>query len=907
MCRHCRVAYSHLGNAGKGGLQRREKLAFQLRIDAASCKGLLDIAADILVEHKRIDDPVGIFAVAAHGNIDIESDISVDYTERHRRCRSILVAHNLLCVEEVDALVLAGVAAKGDTRAHALERRQDPFAYRLASAEQKARLCRAVEDKLARLAAGFDDGTLLHDDHVLPFVHCDHGAVRDDVVLAAGIGRASLRRYAFAALGDEGVCIERIAIEVVPPGISKNAADGTHASLQKSHGNPFSCARMARCLAQSVAHLQQQGNCQTSHNARRNLAARPILPLMSPIEWKERSPWSAAERSCSYMGQHADTFGRRVLAASCAGGVALCLALLALEAFGSVTPPEAGTPLVLQAFPFAAPGAYAVGPSSTSGLMILCAPAAAVWGFSVHIRCSDAQIRHRLKAIAALVGLWMLDVLIKYRSPIQDSRIIALLWYLYYVPMTAIPALCLLCAIRAAALDSRPWAAVLSRVLGAISIALVVLVLTNTWHLQVFRFDISKPDWQSFYSYGWGYWLAVAIYVAEYMAFFGFLLLSSRRQLRGIIGLLFMAAVPFAVYALQYALRYGLAFKTNFSLNYCLIVVALLELALDFGLLPSYAWYSEAFQRLPLDLKILERDGTAAYATDAAGPLPQEVLGLVLEAAQPRTDAQVTRLRTSAIPHMLFKAYGVSGGAVLLSEDVSFLDRQHQMLRERQERLRRSNQVLRHESGVRRELWRLESEQRLLSSIETSISDKVGRIQELLSQLPKGTGPDERAARWDILTEVKLLVAYCKRKGALVLSAKSSPAIDRDRLQLVFNETASDLRSIGVDCAACVDVKGVLPAGTVSVLYDCLYDVASAALFAADPILMIFVSEEGADVVMRVALEAAQVPAGRLDMAAWSLRKSLDAQGGGLSLETSSASLNAALRLRVPKTEEEGG
>lgn len=607
------------------------------------------------------------------------------------------------------------------------------------------------------------------------------------------------------------------------------------------------------------------------------------------------------------MGQHADTFGRRVLAASCAGGVALCLALLALEAFGSVTPPEAGTPLVLQTFPFAAPGAYAVGPSSTSGLMILCAPAAAVWGFSVHIRCSDAQIRHRLKAIAALVGLWMLDVLIKYRSPIQDSRIIALLWYLYYVPMTAIPALCLLCAIRAAALDSRPWAAVFSRVLGAISIALVVLVLTNTWHLQVFRFDISKPDWQSFYSYGWGYWLAVAIYVAEYMAFFGFLLLSSRRQLRGIIGLLFMAAVPFAVYALQYALRYGLAFKTNFSLNYCLIVVALLELALDFGLLPSYAWYSEAFQRLPLDLKILERDGTAAYATDAAGPLPQEVLGLVLEAAQPRTDAQVTRLRTSAIPHMLFKAYGVSGGAVLLSEDVSFLDRQHQMLRERQERLRRSNQVLRHESGVRRELWRLESEQRLLSSIETSISDKVGRIQELLSQLPKGTGPDERAARWDILTEVKLLVAYCKRKGALVLSAKSSPAIDRDRLQLVFNETASDLRSIGVDCAACVDVKGVLPAVTVSVLYDCLYDVASAALFAADPILMIFVSEEGADVVMRVALEAAQVPAGRLDMAAWSLRKSLDAQGGGLSLETSSASLNAALRLRVPKTEEEGG
>lgn len=58
---------------------------------------------------------------------------------------------------------------------------------------------------------------------------------------------------------------------------------------------------------------------------------------------------------------------------------------------------------------------------------------------------------------------------------------------------------------------------------------------------------------------------------------------------------------------------------------------------------------------------------------------------------------------------------------------------------------------------------------------------------------------------------------------------------------------------------------------------------------------------------MRVALEAAQVPAGCLEMAARSLRNSLDAQGGGLSLETSSVSLNAALRLRVPRTEGEGG
>lgn len=77
-----------------------------------------------------------------------------------------------------------------------------------------------------------------------------------------------------------------------------------------------------------------------------------------------------------------------------------------------------------------------------------------------------------------------------------------------------------------------------------------------------------------------------------------------------------------------------------------------------------------------------------------------------------------------------------------------------------------------------------------------------------------------------------------------MLAGKSDPAFNRERLQLVFNETATDLRTLGIDCAALVDVKRVLPASTVSVLYDCLYDFAAAAFAANNPILMLFVSDK---------------------------------------------------------------
>ena len=77
-----------------------------------------------------------------------------------------------------------------------------------------------------------------------------------------------------------------------------------------------------------------------------------------------------------------------------------------------------------------------------------------------------------------------------------------------------------------------------------------------------------------------------------------------------------------------------------------------------------------------------------------------------------------------------------------------------------------------------------------------------------------------------------------------MLAGTSDPAFNRERLQLVFNETATDLRTLGIDCAALVDVKRVLPASTVSVLYDCLYDFAAAAFAANNPILMLFVSDK---------------------------------------------------------------
>ena len=55
--------------------------------------------------------------------------------------------------------------------------------------------------------------------------------------------------------------------------------------------------------------------------------------------------------------------------------------------------------------------------------------------------------------------------------------------------------------------------------------------------------------------------------------------------------------------------------------------------------------------------------------------------------------------------------------------------------------------------------------------------------------------------RYRLLQCAKMHIAYCKRKGSLTLAQHGESGFDRDRIQLIANELASDLRTLGVDCA----------------------------------------------------------------------------------------------------------
>ena len=124
--------------------------------------------------------------------------------------------------------------------------------------------------------------------------------------------------------------------------------------------------------------------------------------------------------------------------------------------------------------------------------------------------------------------------------------------------------------------------------------------------------------------------------------------------------------------------------------------------------------------------------------------------------------------------------------------------------------------------------------------------------------------------RYRLLQCAKMHIAYCKRKGSLTLAQHGESGFDRDRIQLIANELASDLRTLGVDCASIIAIGQPMHASTVSALYDCVYDFAFFAYTTEHPALMYHLSDhDPGSVELRATLVSADdidlssVPAAR--------------------------------------------
>ncbi len=474
---------------------------------------------------------------------------------------------------------------------------------------------------------------------------------------------------------------------------------------------------------------------------------------------------------------------------------------------------------------------------SSSIPLLVAAIAFSIWGVLVYLRCLDYVLRRRLVAVATICALWMIEVILKYKSftPFYAT----ILWYLYYVPMTLVPLLYQLCGLRLAGLEQHRAGRRYRTALWVAAILLIGFVLTNDFHQQVFHFDRSSDTWSNDYTYGWGYF-AVLIWTAfNFVAFFILVGRSASFRIQRFSGTAALVLLGGAFFAISYALRVPWAWKLNFSLVYCVLCVVTLEICLDCGVIPSYHDIAGIFDTLPLDLKVLTRDLQEVYATPVSKPIPAGVR----EELRAQELGHSHAFAVVSNPDVMYRSFPLLGGSALLAQDVSEVNELNRELAHRRMELQRQNELLTADYDLKAHLADQEAEALLVKDVDQALARALGEMYGLLSSLPPLTDEASSHERYRMLQCAKMFVAYCKRKGSLTLAQHGESGFDRDRIQLIANELASDLRTIDVDCASIIAIRRPMHASAVSALYDCVYDFAFFAYTTDHPALMYHLSD----------------------------------------------------------------
>ena len=428
-----------------------------------------------------------------------------------------------------------------------------------------------------------------------------------------------------------------------------------------------------------------------------------------------------------------------------------------------------------------------------------------VWCYSLWIRIVQTQARRYLLAISALMVLWILLRSIKFSIGNTDAE--RWLWYFYYFPMLFIPMLSVFVSQSLGkGEDFRlpRW----TKLLYVPTLLLLLLVLTNDLHQQVFSFPsgvLSDREYRYegsyFFVLGWEALCA------------GFALLSMVKNCR-IPRSRRMRWLPLVPLALSLAYAYAYVKKVHWvwvlagdlTVSQCLIFASILECCIQCGLIQSNLGYDELFEATSLPVQITDSAFCPQYVSVAMqGALPQS------ELRQMQQDAVHLSNDT------LLKRHRLRRGWVFWKEDISALNQIRKELELTRDELRDTGDVLAAENAQRARWLKLTEENRLYDMMEAQTARQIAMLRDLLAELQK-TEDSGRARH--LLGQVIIIGTYIKRRSNLIFVGVQRGAISAQELRLCLNESSENISVYGADCKAIVKGEGQLTVEQATQVYD---------------------------------------------------------------------------------------
>lgn len=244
------------------------------------------------------------------------------------------------------------------------------------------------------------------------------------------------------------------------------------------------------------------------------------------------------------------------------------------------------------------------------------------WGASVRGRVLQFQARQLLTMIACLMLFWIFVRSLKYYI-VFSPNLIRWIWYSYYIPMLMIPLFFLLTAMSLGKPEHYrlpKWSAALC----AITLMMVLFVLSNDCHRLVFSFPEGKVWSDHDYHYEKLYWLILAWEYGLALTALGIMIARCRiHHSRKFAWLPFVPLAASVLYATLYVARFPALFIVAGDITsvQCLLFMAIAESCIESGLIRVNSHYKELFHASDVHAFITDLDDHGYYDSNKLSEL----------------------------------------------------------------------------------------------------------------------------------------------------------------------------------------------------------------------------------------------------------------------------------------------
>ena len=428
------------------------------------------------------------------------------------------------------------------------------------------------------------------------------------------------------------------------------------------------------------------------------------------------------------------------------------------------------------------------------------------WGISAHGRIIQSQVRRYLTAVSVLMVFWVTARTIRYLFA-GPPWILRHLWYLYYLPMLFIPLLAVFVALSLGKPESYrlpKW----TKLFYIPATVLLLLVLTNDLHQLAFVFPADVIVWANEYHHSIVYYLAVGWMILCAMTALGTMLIKCRIPYsRKVLMLPLVPVILAVIYGVLDIVQLPLqkALAGDITVVFCLLITAALESCIQCSLIQSNTHYRELFDASTVGAQITDADYRPYLSSRNARPVPEAVLR-----------------QTEGGPVLLpggvrLCAAAIRGGHIFWQEHVAELLAVLKELGDTRDELSEYSTLLEEENKQKQERCRLEEQKRLYDAMCQTASPAMERLAALAARLD---GAEDRDSARALHGRLAVLGAYIKRRSNLVFASDETGAVPSRELLLCLNESMSNLRLAGMDCAVSLDGEGSMDAAAAGRLYD---------------------------------------------------------------------------------------